>query len=254
MTTLFVGERPTRLGLLYNPHSGTNRRRPTDLPAAVAALDHFASQAVDLVAISGGDGTVQMTLTALWSRPAMTLRPQLAVFAAGTTNMTASDVGHPGDQVWALRQLAHWLRTGVGRVARVKRSVLQLAVPGHALQCGMFVGAGLISRGVGFYREDLHDRGLAGLPGILLTLGRGLGAAARSGARHLLRLLPVLVRGRSHPLGTEANGYFAGGATEIRLFLDSPLALDGELFTPVSATEPTVVRAAGRAIFLRVDG
>lgn len=326
MITLFVGERPTRLGLLYNPHSGTNRRHPAALPAAVAALpevllrevrtppqvaaalEEFASQATDLVAISGGDGTVQMALTALWSRPMMAPRPQLVVLAAGTTNMIAGDVGHCGDQVWALRRLAHWLRTGVGRVVRVQRPVLELAMPGHGLQYGMFCGAGLISRGVGFYREHLHDRGLAGLPGILLTLARGLGAAAlrsrrgtpltarvdghrlamdtclfflvttlerlffglrpfwagpqgplryaaaRSGARHLPRLLPALARGRSHPLATGANGYFAGGGTEIRLLLDSPLALDGELFTPVSATEPTVVRAAGRAVFLRVDG
>ena len=34
----FVGERPSQIGLLYNPLSGTNRRDPALLPGAVAGL------------------------------------------------------------------------------------------------------------------------------------------------------------------------------------------------------------------------
>jgi diacylglycerol kinase family enzyme len=251
---------------------------------------------------------VQAVLTALYAGPARRPRPRLVALAAGTTNMIAGDVGHPGDQVWALRRLAHWLRTGVGRVVRLERQVLHLAVPGHEPQCGLFCGVGLISRGVGFYREHLHNRGLAGVPGIALTLVRAVGGAAlrpgqqatpltvrvdgrplvgrawlfllvttldhlffglrpfwgdrhgplrytavRSRAPRLLRLLPQLGRGRAHPLGTAANGYFSGSGQEIRLFLDSPLALDGELFTPATAAEPTVFTSAGRVHFLRVE-
>ena len=66
-------------------------------------------------------------------------------------------------------------------------------------------------------------------------------------------LLPQLARGRAHPLGTAANGYFSGSGRDIRLFLDTPLALDGELFTPATATEPTVLTSAGRVHFLRVE-
>ena len=186
--------------------------------------------------------------------------------------------------------------------------MLHLAVPGHGPQCGLFCGVGLISRGVGFYREHLHNRGLAGVPGIALTLVRAVGTAAlrpghqatpltarvdgrslagrgwlfllvttldhlffglrpfwgdrhgplrftavRSRAPRLLRLLPQLARGRAHPLGTEANGYYSGSGREVELFLDSPLALDGELFTPATATEPTLLTSAGRVHFLRVE-
>ena len=77
--------------------------------------------------------------------------------------------------------------------------------------------------------------------------------AVRGGAPRLLRLLPQLARGRAHPLGTEANGYFSGSGQEIRLFLDSPLALDGELFTPATAAEPTLLTSGGRVHFLRVE-
>ena len=77
--------------------------------------------------------------------------------------------------------------------------------------------------------------------------------AVRRGAPRLLRLLPQLARGRAHPLGTAANGYFSGSGRDIRLFLDTPLALDGELFTPATATEPTVLTSAGRVHFLRVE-
>ncbi len=153
-------------------------------------------------------------------------------------------------------------------------------------ECGLFCGVGLISRGVGFYREHLHNRGLAGVPGIALTWcvpwavrpcgpanrppahrPGGRAAAGRQGVavppghhpgpplfglrpfwgdRHgplrytavrsrtpLLRLLPQLGRGRAHPLGTAAQQlFFRQRPGRIRLFLDSPLALDGELFTP----------------------
>lgn len=210
----FVGERPSQIGLLYNPLSGTNRRDPALLPGAVAglaevvlrevrtpaevtaALAAFAARDLGVVAVSGGDGTVQAALTALYAGPARRPRPHLVALAAGTTNMIAGDVGHPGDQVWALRRLAHWLRTGVGRVVRLERPVLHLAVPGHGPQCGLFCGVGLISRGVGFYREHLHNRGLAGVPGIALTLVRAVGAAAlRPG--HQGTPLSIRVDGRS---------------------------------------------------------
>ena len=92
--TTFVGERPSQIGLLYNPLSGTNRRDPALLPEAVAglaevvlrevrtpaevtaALAAFAARDLGVVAVSGGDGTVQAALTALWAGPAGGPRPR----------------------------------------------------------------------------------------------------------------------------------------------------------------------------------
>lgn len=316
-----------RIGLLYNPLSGKNRRAPDALPRSVAGLADvvmrqvrtpqeveatlvdFARQGIDLVAISGGDGTVQAALTTLFTRSPFAACPHLAVLAAGTTNMIAGDVGLDGDQHRALRQLDDWARTGQGRIAPVQRPILVLQIPGQAARCGMFLGAASISQGIDYYQRNLHNQGLQGVAGIALTLGRGLWAAVRGGSRrmtattmrletdgqpprqenfllvmvttlhrlffglqpfwgsglgplrytavrsrapYLLQVLPKLARGVRCRRATAENGYFSGNVDEIRLYLDSPVALDGELYTPATRHEPTLVRCGGTATFLRL--
>ena len=211
--------------------------------------------------------------------------------------MIADDVGISGDQHRALLRLFDWARTGRGRVTQVQRPVLQLQVPGHEVKCGMFFGAAIISQGIQYYQQNLHNQGLHGVLGICLTLFRSLWAAVRHSNRqmtatamkiclddqppqeenfllffvttldrlffglrpfwgneqgplrytavrtqapYLLRVLPMLARGRRCRRGTPENGYFSGNVREIRLFLDSPVALDGELYMPDSMQEPTV--------------
>src|SRR3546814_1330268 len=58
-------------------------------------LDSFAADGVDVVAVAGGDGTVQAVLTALYGRRPFRRPPLLAVLPRGTTNMTAADIGLP---------------------------------------------------------------------------------------------------------------------------------------------------------------
>ena len=323
-----AGDQPVRIGVLYNPLSGKNRQAPGVLPRILSgypqvllkeirtprevhdALFDFARQGINLVVISGGDGTVQAALTVLFTRQPFVICPRLVVLAAGTTNMIAGDVGISGDQHRALQGLFDWARTGRGRVTQVQRPVLQLQVPGHEVKCGMFFGAAIISQGIQYYQQNLHNQGLHGVLGICLTLFRSLWAAVRHSNRqmtatamkiclddqppqeenfllffvttldrlffglrpfwgneqgplrytavrtqapYLLRVLPMLARGRRCRRGTPENGYFSGNVREIRLFLDSPVALDGELYMPDSMQEPTVLQCGGSATFLRVE-
>jgi diacylglycerol kinase family enzyme len=321
----FDSSQVTRIGILTNPLSGTNRKRLDtvlrtigELPQALHhnvqtpsdvhnALVDFADQDVDLVVISGGDGTVQAVLTVLFHQHPFAKQPQLMVLEAGTTNMIAGDVGVLGNQNQALSRLFQWVQTGSGKVTKIQRPIIRLQIPGHEVKCGMFFGAGAISQGIQYYHKNLHNKGLRGFPGICLTLGRYLWAiicknshsttafgieyglngqplqkenflllfvstldrlffglrpfwgeekgplrftAARSPAKYLLRVLPSLARGRRTDKGTLENGYYSNNVDEVKLFLDSPVALDGEIYTPESIHQPTVLQCAGTATFL----
>ena len=317
-----------RIGILYNPLSGKNRQAPGALQRAISGYPHvlmrevrtprevddaladFARRDINLIVISGGDGTVQAALTVLFTRSPFAACPQLAVLAAGTTNMIAGDVGLDGDQHRALHRLCDWARTGRGRVVRRQRPVLRLQVPGHEVKCGMFCGAAIISQGIDYYQHNLHNRGLHGVVGIGLTLCRSLWAAVRHSdhrltatamtvsldgqspqqdnfllflvttlerlffgrrpfwgdgqgplrytavrtqAPYLLQVLPMLARGRQCRRGTPENGYFSGNVNEIRIIVDSSVALDGELYTPDTMQKPTVLQCGGKATFLRIE-
>ncbi|MDK9707561.1 MAG: diacylglycerol kinase family protein [Desulforhopalus sp.] len=319
---------PVRIGVLYNPLSGKNRQAPGVLPRIISgypkvllkeirtphavhdALVDFARQDINLIVISGGDGTVQAVLTVMFTRQPFVTHPQLVVLEAGTTNMIAGDVGLSGDQHRALQGLFAWALTGRGRVTRAQRPVLCLRVSGHEAKYGMFFGAAIISQGIRYYQQNLHNHGLHGVLGIGLTLFRSLWAAIRHSNRqmtttamtvcldgrppqrdnfllffvttlnrlffglrpfwgdeqgplrytavrtqapYLLQVLPMLARGRRCRKGTPENGYFSGNVRDIQFFLDSPVALDGELYTPDSIQEPTVLQCGGSATFLRVE-
>lgn len=186
-----VEGRPRRVGFLHNPLSGGNRRRlgaisrvlgehsevrrrdvqtPGDV---VAALADFARHGVDLVAINGGDGTVQAVLTAVFRAPIFESPPFLAVLAGGTTSMIAGDVGLRGRRPDGLRRLLGWVRSPDSRAGLVERPVLRVEPsPGAPPLFGMFCGAAAIEQGIRFCRARVHAMGLRG------ELGAGLALAA----------------------------------------------------------------------------
>lgn len=63
-------------------------------------------------------------------------------------------------------------------------------------------------------------------------------------ARHFVRSMPRLLRGRPGPAMTPAHGYYSGGVGQLRLRFTGSYTLDGELFTnagdiiTVSPTDP----------------
>ncbi len=76
--------------------------------------------------------------------------------------------------------------------------------------------------------------------------------ALRARPRYLLRALPSILRGRQGSYGTPENGFSSHNAHEIKLNLASGFTLDGQLYTPATRQEPTVVRYGGTASFLRI--
>ena len=181
-----------RIGVLINPLSGKNRQESTSISQIInehpevlqqkvqtpddvlGALVDFGRRHVNLLVISGGDGTVQAVLTVLLEIKPFVTQPQLIVLAGGTTNMIAGDAGVPGNQEKALRRLLQLGQNSVGSGTRIQRPILRLKVPGHDVKHGMFFGAAGISQGIQYYQRNLHNGSMGGFPGIFITLVRSL--------------------------------------------------------------------------------
>ncbi|NLZ16157.1 MAG: acylglycerol kinase family protein [Desulfobulbaceae bacterium] len=69
-------------------------------------------------------------------------------------------------------------------------------------------------------------------------------------ASGLLWRLPLLAMGKAWAAGADL-GYHSCNAGMLRLWLNSPLALDGELYHPKDANEPVLVSYGGSASFVR---
>lgn len=76
--------------------------------------------------------------------------------------------------------------------------------------------------------------------------------AVRAKARHLLRVLPLLARGRKAGKATPTNGYYSHNVDEIELYTGDSMALDGEMYTPQSSQQPTLLQYAGKATFVQL--
>ena len=186
-----------RVGVVINPLSGGNLnglgdirrlidahpqvvhcdvRTPQDV---LAALRDFARRKVDLLAVNGGDGTVQAVLTALFHHQPFEIQPLLAVLQSGTTSMTARDVGFSKSRMGSLKKLFKWAVTGVGDARVISRPVLQVQAPGHQTRYGMFFGAAAIYQGIQYFHQKLNSKGLRGEVGPGLAILRFLWSAVR---------------------------------------------------------------------------
>jgi diacylglycerol kinase family enzyme len=323
----FMSGKTPRIGVIVNPLSGGNlsglgeiRKAIADYPTVLsrdvetpediaAALSDFARKRVNLLAVNGGDGTVQAVLTNLFHHQPFKTLPMLAVLQSGTTSMTARDVGFSGSRVKSLRKLFKWGTTAEGEPQEIQRPVLQVEAPGHPPRYGMFFGASAIYQGIQYFHSKVNTKGLKGEIGPGLTILRFLWAALsqrsnfippvpitvelddqpprqfdsfvvlvstlerlflglypywgresgplhytalRAQPQNLLRALPSILRGRQSSYATPQNGFYSNNAHEIKLNLDSGFTLDGQLYTPETRQEPTVVRYGGTASFLRI--
>lgn len=229
-------QRSLRVGLLHNPYSGRNvkrakslsalcapygnvRRRdvhtPEDVSAAVADL---LSEGVEIIAVNGGDGTVQATLTALLQAESVGGRPLLAALPAGTSNITAADLGMRGDPLKLLRRLLDWTCGAPLRAERVTRAVLraQLAPDASPLY-GMAFGAGIVYEGTRYTHERLYRLGLRGeyAPGVALAR---FALAMLGGDRSLVAPVPIGVGVGDEALATHPSMVLMVSTLE-RLFL-----------------------------------
>ena len=179
------------MGVINNPLSGGNRRglgpvrevlaiypqvihREVQTPVDVASvLADFARHEVDIVAINGGDGTIQAALTVLYGQKLFETVPPLAVLRGGTTSMTAGDVGLKGSPAQGLRRLLTWTYEGEGKVTLLQRQVLRVEVAPHKEPLyGMFLGTASIYQGIQFFNTRLNRPGVQGewAPGLTILL------------------------------------------------------------------------------------
>ncbi len=189
-----------KIGLLCNPLSGRVRKekkstvrifaetmdasyQEASSPAEIAAgLDTLLAEQPELLVIAGGDGTVQAVLTHMFGLYEPSGWPPLCLIPAGTTNMTALDVGVRGGPKRVVKRLGRRL-SEPGPACLVQRPVLRIERPADPDLYGMFFGAGAIASGVRYFHEKISRIGMTseiagGL--VLLWLLCGL-LAGRSG-------------------------------------------------------------------------
>ncbi len=124
-----------------------------------AALKDFREKGVNLLIVSGGDGTVQAVLTTLFGKGPFDTLPALAILPGGTTNLIAKDVGICISQKRAIKELMNLLRENrlLSCATLAKRHVLHLNCQDRADEYGMFLGAAGISKAVAaFQKQKMH--------------------------------------------------------------------------------------------------
>lgn len=194
-----------RVGVVSNPLSRAGRDARARLGATAAGLPHaepasrselrdalrgFAAREVDLLAVQGGDGTLREVLTALpgafGDAP-----PEIAVLAAGKTNLAARVLGSAGMGEAALNRLLD--AAGRGALQRRLLPVLEVARPGsdaeHAPPLrGVLFGAAAFTEGKLLADRRLHRRGFydgaavaLAMAGVALRAGLDRGHALRAG-------------------------------------------------------------------------
>ncbi len=184
MAAVFAGP----IGLIINVRSQRNRERLERLRAVYrsadnivvrelagvseipAALEEFEGAGATLIAVSGGDGTIQATMTAILSEPGSRERP-LAVLAGGMTNVIGHQVGISGKPDRGLAALL--ARRKENRELRlVRHPVMGIRVAPDAERIyGMLLGGAGFHDGVMMARKRVHPVGFA------QSAAAGIGAA-----------------------------------------------------------------------------
>jgi diacylglycerol kinase (ATP) len=198
--------RPRRIGIILNPKGGHVRRHLIQLrqlakqvpdatvieassPDTIAeAVNAFELAAEDLLVVIGGDGSVQATLTAML-RLEQQENPRVLIVAAGTTNMSAADLGVRLKPAAALQALHDWVSGKIPAPATRPRAVLQVTDSSlMPAQYGLFFGAGAIISGVRYFHGSVRPKGIRGALGPSLAFMRML-LSILSNREH--RLLPA---------------------------------------------------------------
>ncbi|NIA18979.1 MAG: hypothetical protein GWP07_00865 [Xanthomonadaceae bacterium] len=209
------------IGVLSNPLSGGNKRGLDSIKKLLAdrteVLHHearnpaevdnvlavFGQAGIKLLVINGGDGTIQAVLTSIFNQKPFTDLPLLAVLKAGTTSMTAGDIGLPGQSDKALSKLLFQLRTSQ-EVKVIQRPVLEVQNGSTASRFGMFFGAAVIPQGIEFFHQRVNRPRLRGELGPGLVMIRFLLAILGFQRRKILQPIPMTIQLNHHDT-TEDN-------------------------------------------------
>jgi diacylglycerol kinase (ATP) len=260
-----------RIGLISNPHSQRNRRGFDVLHAASAGipdllqrevegagslatiLEEFAAREVGLLVVSGGDGTVQRTLTELLEGRPFERLPSVAILPRGMANMTASDVGLRGRSATALHRLLKRAQTGdLGRSV-VRRNILRVEnIQDSPPQRCLFFGAAAIYDAIELCCRHVYARGLKGNLGMGLTLGGLLLSSLLSRSDGALRAHDIAVAVDAQP-AVQARRLLVLATTLERLILRSrPFWNQGKgtiRFTSITHPPFHLIRSAPKVLY-----
>jgi len=271
-----------QVALIHNPRSRRNRglavRLPAGLTAAspmtpaelLASLQDYARREVDLLIVSGGDGTLRDVLGLLPLAYGDAPLPAIALLAAGNANLVASDVGAcmPSRDAYtrllAAADAGRWRREESRRPIAVQRT-------GEAAVLGFFMGLGALNRATQYNHDHIRTGGGAS---VAITIAasmwqalRGVGDWAqgdpmtlriddetpRAGSRFLLpfwgsgngtmryldidapppqlaRSLLPLLRGRPTASMLASGAYRSSSAHDIEIRSATPMIVDGESY------------------------
>jgi Diacylglycerol kinase catalytic domain len=169
-----------RIALLSNPKSTGNLAQLPRIRAFCAEhpdIFHYEVEAADqigeamrtiarispaVLAINGGDGTVQAALTELYNGGHFGAEtPPVAVLPSGKTNLIALDLGAQGDPVVALEKLLDIARADLAPHI-VARELISLSGgdSGIAPVIGMFLGGAGLADVMLYCRERIYPLGL----------------------------------------------------------------------------------------------
>ena len=170
---------PARIGLIYNPLGGWFRKHTARMQSLLATLPEIRQiQATDQIEferavtvvveakigwliVVGGDGTLQGVMSCLFECLPPDRWPEITIVPAGTTNMTALDLGMNGQAEQILSRIRQHLQRP-GDMKQVRRPVLRIEQTGMRNVYGMMLGLGLIARGVKFSRSQIKQLGMTG--------------------------------------------------------------------------------------------
>jgi diacylglycerol kinase (ATP) len=121
----------------------------TSVRAVPEALASLARQDVELLAVNGGDGTLQYTLTQMLTTDDFPSIPMVAPLRGGRTNMTAMDIGAHRNPAKGLKRLLDDIRAGQLEDRLVDRPLLRVeTLRDRRVHFGFFFGAGMIYRAI----------------------------------------------------------------------------------------------------------
>ena len=192
------------IALLSNPRSTGNLAILPQVRSFVAAhpsIFHYEVESVDgvpealrtiarmkpvVLAINGGDGTVQAALTEMHLGGHFDGNiPPVAVLPNGKTNLIALDLGAHGDALGALRQLVQIAETGMDPYV-VRRQLIALTTGQDNTRpvLGMFLGGAGLAEIILFCRHRIYPLGLPNglshfLAALALVFGTLLGIRSR---------------------------------------------------------------------------
>ena len=177
-----AGRKPrARIALLSNPKSTGNLAQLPRIRAYCAEhpdIFHYEVEHVDqigeamksiarirprVLAINGGDGTVQAALTELTNGQHFgDAPPPVAVLPSGKTNLIAIDLGARGDPIEALERLTELARGGDLAPHTVARELIALRRSGMEDKpvFGMFLGGAGLADTMLYCRDKIYPLGL----------------------------------------------------------------------------------------------